>query len=68
MILKHCSDEENNIKTKSINNLSKEIIDENLIRIRVEWVSTDWEHLECRLTVSIRDDREVKTSQLSYLE
>ena len=68
LILKHCSDEENNIKTKSINNLSKEIIDENLIRIRVEWVSTDWEYLECRLTVSIRDDREVKTSQLSYLE
>lgn len=68
LILKHCSDEDNNIKTKSINNLSKEIIDENLIRIRVEWVSTDWEHLECRLTVSIRDDREVKTSQLSYLE
>ncbi len=68
LILEHCVDQETNIKMKSINNLSKEIVDEDLIRLRIEWVSTDWARLECRLTASIRDDREIKTSRVSYLE
>jgi hypothetical protein len=36
LILNNCINEEKNIRLESISNLSKEIVDENLIKIEVE--------------------------------
>lgn len=68
LIIEHCSDEEKNIKMKNIDGLSKEIVDEDLVKIKIVWLSAEWEDIECRLTIAIRNDREVKTSKVSYLQ
>jgi hypothetical protein len=68
LILNNCINEEKNIRLESISNLSKEIVDENLIKIEVEWLDTDWKLMSCGLIVAILEDRSVKTNKVSYLE
>ncbi len=64
IIFDNCIDWSGN-QLKTINRLSKEIIDENLTRIDIEWLDTQKESMKCKLTVDIRNDREIKTSNIS---
>jgi len=60
-ILDNCKDE-NWEWYKNISKLSKEIVDDDLIKIDIEWTTTNWIDLECKLTIDIRNNREVKNN------
>jgi hypothetical protein len=47
---------------ENINKLSKEIVDDDLIKIDIEWTTINWTDLECKLTIDIRNNREVKNN------
>lgn len=47
---------------ENINKLSKEIIDDELIKIDVEWNTKIWTDLKCKLTIDVWDNREIKNN------
>lgn len=61
LIIENCKNE-NWEWYENINKLSKEIIDDNLIKIEIEWFTTDQTDLKCKLTIDVRDDREIKNN------
>lgn len=53
------------LSMKKINKISKEIIDETLTKVEIQWLDDEQNPITCKLTIDIRDNREVKTSNIS---
>ena len=64
LIFNNCIDKNWN-KLNKINKVSKEIIDEDLTRIDIEWIDQNDNIINCKLTVDIRNNREVKTTNIT---
>lgn len=64
LILNNCTDDKWN-QLNTINKLSKEIVDENLVKIDVEGLNSNKELMKCKLTINIWDNRKIETVNIS---
>lgn len=56
-ILSGCSNSE--ISMKKISQISKWILDDDLIKLSISWTDTSWNKISCKLNINVFNDREI---------
>lgn len=62
-ILSGCSNSDTTM-TK-ISQISKWILDDDLIKLNISWTSNSWQKISCKLNINIFDNREIKNRTIS---
>lgn len=44
----------------TFDSIKTQIIDENLVKFDISWLTNEWQRINCKLITSIRDDRDIK--------
>jgi uncharacterized membrane protein len=64
LIKTHCTNDEW-LSINNINEINSQIIDNDLTKFNIEWISDSKQKVNCKLTINIRNNREVKNKTIN---